>query len=184
MSKKALLIIDSQVFPFDSQPPMYRGEDTLALINALAHEARASGALVVFIQHVGPIGSPMELNSAGWQLHPALIRKSQDLVIGKQGNDSFYETNLINVLQENNVTELFFAGYATEFCVDTSFRSAVFHGYKCNLVKGAHTTKDRPILNAERVIAHHEWVLQNLTCPGNPTAVIDASEIKWLDSDR
>jgi nicotinamidase-related amidase len=56
-------------------------------------------------------------------------------------------------------------GYATDFCVDTTVRSAASRDYGVIVVSDCHTTKDRPVLDAERIKAHHEWMWENLICP-------------------
>ncbi len=48
--------------------------------------------------------------------------------------------------------------YATEFCVDTTVRSAAVLGYHVWAPEDGHTTSDRPHLPAEKVIQHHNYI--------------------------
>jgi nicotinamidase-related amidase len=177
MSRSAVLIIDAQVGAFNFPPEMYRGKETLSSINRLTALARSHSIPVIFIQHTGPEGSPMAHSSAPWQLHPDLVVESEDIAIQKTAGDSFHETRLHSTLQELNVKQIFLGGYATELCVDTTARRAAVLGYKTTLVADAHTTKNRPNLSAEQIIAHHHWVLPNIACPGNQISVNDIDEL-------
>ena len=53
-------------------------------------------------------------------------------------------------------------GWATDFCVDSTIRSAVSHDYNVVVVSDAHTLNDRPHLDAVSVIRHHNWVWSDL----------------------
>jgi nicotinamidase-related amidase len=54
------------------------------------------------------------------------------------------------------------AGWATDFCVDATVRSAVSHDYHVTIVSDGHTVSDRPHLTARDVIRHHNWVWAGL----------------------
>ena len=53
-------------------------------------------------------------------------------------------------------------GWATDFCVDSTVRSAVSHDYHVVVVGDAHTPSDRPHLAAPDVIRHHNWLWSGL----------------------
>ncbi|XZG69183.1 cysteine hydrolase family protein [Chitinibacteraceae bacterium HSL-7] len=177
MPQAAVLVIDAQSGPFESAPPMYRGAETLANINALTGQARQLGFPVIFIRHTGPDGSIMARDSAPWQLHPALDVLPSDHVVDKFHADAFHDTTLHARLEELGITAVWLCGYATELCVDTTARRALTLGYTVTLVAGAHTTKDRPTLGASQIIAHHQWLLQHLASPGQPVRIRSLSEL-------
>ncbi|MNE87205.1 Isochorismatase family protein [compost metagenome] len=58
---------------------------------------------------------------------------------------------------------LLISGCATDFCVDTTLRSAASKGFDVTVLTDAHTTADRPHLNAEQIIEHHHWMWQHLS---------------------
>lgn len=178
MAKSAILVIDAQVGPFSFPPEMYRAEETLAAINRLTQIARSHSMPVIFIQHIGPEGSPMAPGSPAWQVHPALLARHDDLYINKTHGDAFHNTDLQATLDNLEITTLYLSGYATELCVDTTARRASVLGYKTILVSDAHTTKNRPSLQADQIIAHHHWVLSNVACPGNQIIVNSTNEIE------
>lgn len=64
--------------------------------------------------------------------------------------------------------EVIVTGCATDFCVDTTVRSALAHRYKTIVPEDGHTTFDRPHLSAEKVIEHHNLIWANFISPVGP----------------
>ncbi len=170
----ALLVIDVQCGWYLASPGPHEAASTLARINNLIDRARAAGRPVVFIQHAeAPEYTP---GTAGWELHPELHRLPADLVVGKAVCDSFHRTALNAELRIRNVDTLVICGAATEFCVDTTIRRAASEGYRVVVPSDAHATKDRPVLAAAQIIAHHNWVWSEFSSP-HPIAVVPAAEV-------
>ncbi len=157
-----MLVIDVQRACCCTQPPPRDVEGTLRRINAVTRAARSAGRPVIFIQHRDH--EDFIPGSDGWQLHPGLEQAEGDRYVHKTVCDAFYATELDELLRKLKVNTLVVTGYATEFCVDTTLRSATSHGYRVIVVSDGHTTKDRPVLRAEQIIAHHNWVWSDLIC--------------------
>jgi len=87
--------------------------------------------------------------------------------VTKTLNDAFAGPDLHTKLQGLAPERLLIAGWATDFCVDATLRSAVSHGYDVIAVSDAQTLADRPHLDAAGVIRHHTWVWANLITPGS-----------------
>lgn len=160
---KALLVIDLQVGCLGGSPPRLDLEGTLDRVNALAEAMRKSG-VVIFVQHTDA-AEGLERGSANWALSPALARDAADLLIEKNACDAFLETNLDKMLRQRGVTELIIVGCATDFCVDTTVRSAAAHGYQVTVASDGHTTRDRPHLSAKKIIEHHQYMWTDLLLP-------------------
>ena len=160
---RALIVIDMQVGCFSGQFPRWDAEGTVARINQLANAIRRNG-LVVFIQHT-EAADGLAPGSDDWELLPTLDRTSLDLVIEKSACDSFLETTLENALRSYGVDELVITGCATDFCVDTTIRSAGALKFKVTVPSDAHTTRDRPHLDACSIIAHHNYMWADLLLP-------------------
>ncbi len=167
-SPTALLVIDMQLGCFAGEPPRFEADTTIARINALARAVRTNGT-VVFIQHTdGAEGLARE--SSAWQLLGSLDRSPQDrspqdLVVEKTACDGFLETGLDSLLKNRGITDLIIVGCATDFCVDTTVRSAAAHGYTVSVASDAHTTRDRPHLTASKIIEHHNFMWAGLLLP-------------------
>ena len=160
--KTALLIIDVQVGLVELMPREVK-DTVMSNIAALLGKARSSGMKVVFIQHDGPKGHPLEVNTAGWPIHRAVLPRDGEPVIRKRASDSFFETRLGDELQKDKIEHLIVAGAMTEYCVDTTCRRAISLGYDVTLVADAHLTRDTAVLTAAQVIAHHNLVLDGFS---------------------
>lgn len=172
----ALLIIDVQVGIIEGFHA-YRGHEVLEQINALRTKAGASNTPVIYIQHDGTEGDPLEVGSDGWQLHPAIKPREEDLIIRKRASDSFFETTLQRELEARGVKHLVVTGCMTEYCVDTTVRRAVSSGYDVSLVSDAHTTIDNKLLTAAQIIAHHNALLDGFDAGSNAVTVKAADEV-------
>lgn len=162
--KQALIIVDIQeAFFLDSENYLFDYEKVLENINMLITWARHSEVPIVFIQHTDSNkDDDFAFGKPGWDLYHGLLRQPEDKVIQKTTWDAFYQTELAQYLQEQQIEQLIFAGAQTEFCLDTTIRNAYSRGYHQNmLVEGAHTTLDSHVLNAQQIIKHHESVWNN-----------------------
>jgi nicotinamidase-related amidase len=174
---RVLLVIDMQVGLFKGEPPRYDADGVVMRINRIAATVRTTNGRVVFIQHEEPPGGLLVQGTEDWEILPALNRQKDDLLVPKQACDSFYETDLEDMLQELGVGELIITGCATEFCVDTTVRAAASRDYQVVVVADGHTTRDRPHLDAKTIIAHHNWTWKNLILPRKEVIVVDTSEV-------
>jgi nicotinamidase-related amidase len=159
-----LLIIDMQEASF-SQATRFDAAGMVQRINRLSAMVRGALDRVVFIQHAGTQEDGHLPNSDGWQLLSSLDRLEEDLVIHKTSCDAFYRSDLGATLDELGVERLLVTGCATDFCVDTTIRSAVSHDINVVAVSDCHTTADRAHLGAEQIIEHHNWVWRGLIAP-------------------
>ena len=154
----ALLIVDVQIGLVALMSAEVQ-RSVLPKIKTLLTEARASGIPVVYIQHDGAKGHPLETHTKGWEIHPSLKPADGEPVIRKQESDSFFETTLQQELKKRGIKQLVIAGGMTEYCVDTTCRRATSLGYDVTLASDAHLTRDNGILTAANIIAHHNFVL-------------------------
>jgi len=158
MKDTALLIIDMQEGNFSEPNPIYKGYELLKKVKNLISKARPSTP-IVFIQNNGGSGDPDEYGTASWQIHSSIKPIQDDVVIQKRTPDAFHETSLNNELKSRGIKKLVVAGLQTEYCIDTTCRSAFNLGYEVILVKNSHSTWDSSILTAEQIIKHHNNVV-------------------------
>jgi nicotinamidase-related amidase len=174
--KAALLIVDVQIGLVRLMPPELQNS-VLSNITVLLNKARSSGTSVLFVQHDGPKGHPLEADTPAWGIHPSICPQGAEPVIRKKASDSFFETALAEKLQAAEITHLIIAGGMTEYCVDTTCRRAVTLGYDVTLVADAHLTRDTPVLTASQIIAHHNLVLNGFAAGVHSIKVIPTDEI-------
>jgi len=132
---RALLIIDMQEAV---RPAIWRFEQLAGRIAALAREARENGVPVIAIQQTGPPGSPFDPETPGWQLSTALGVHDSDLRLRKSAIDSFYATDLADLLVERAIGTVIITGAATDYCVDATARAALSHRLNVDLVSDGH----------------------------------------------
>lgn len=175
--KSALLVIDVQNVLCHGQWAAYDIDRVVDRINEVAAKARAVGAPVVLIQHEEDKG-PLQFDTEGWRLYERLATRPEDVRIRKTATDSFYRTELHSLLQELGVTQVVICGLQSEFCVDSTVRGALAHGYPVVLVSDAHSTLDNGVLEASQISAHHNVTLANLGSFGPRVTTTAAAELR------
>lgn len=155
---KALLIIDMQKISFTPETPRFDAEGVVKRINSLSGQFRKKEYPVIFIQHNGSKGGFCKPKTEEWEILDSLNINDNDMIVSKTANDSFYKSELNNILKDKDVEELVVTGCATDFCVDATLKSAVINEYKVIIIADCHTTGDRPHLKAEKVIEHYNWM--------------------------
>ncbi len=178
--KTALLVIDVQQGMCVGEDAAFEVNRVIERINGLSETARAEESPVVFIQHE-EAGGAFQYGFEGWQLAATLATDPGDLRVRKKTPDSFNQTELQDLLQSKQVQRLVICGLQSDFCVDTTVRRALSHGYYVTLVADAHSTLDNDILTAAQITAHHNWTFAHMTSFGPRISVIPASEISFGD---
>lgn len=179
-NKSALIVIDAQKGLFDETDETYK-EDEIILkrIAGLLAKARDQHIPIIYLQHDGGPGHPLEGKTPGWQIHPIVTPRADDIVLGKRASDSFYETPLHEKLQSLGVNRLIITGAMIEYCVDTTCRRAASLNYDVWLVADGHLTGDNGVLTAAQIIAHHNHILAEVAHPTHPIKVQPAAEIQF-----
>lgn len=152
----ALIVIDFQNAVF-VEPAAHQAGAVLERIRGLIAAARAAGAPVVYVQHAEP-GCEWEEGTDSWRFPPAIAPQPGDFVSAKSQCDAFFGTRLRAWLNERAIAHVVICGYATEFCIDTNVRHAASSGLAVTVAADAHTTRDRPHLDAARIIEHHQAI--------------------------
>ncbi len=175
-SRTALLVVDVQVGLVALMSAKIR-DSVLPKIKTLLTKARSSGIPVIYIQHDGGEGHPLETHTEGWKIFPSLQPADGECVIRKRESDSFFETTLQQELEKRGIAHLIVAGGMTEYCVDTTFRRATSLGYDVTLAGDAHLTRDNQVLTAASIIAHHNSVLDDFGTSDHVVRVRTTDEI-------
>ncbi|MBV8657033.1 MAG: cysteine hydrolase [Burkholderiales bacterium] len=172
----ALLIIDVQHALCTGEEAAFDIEAVVERINTVSTKARAAGVPVVLIQHEETEGT-MQFGSEGWQLHASLAVHSDDLRIRKTVPDSFHKTALQALLQSHGVGSVVICGLQSDYCVDSTVRGALAHGYPVTLVADGHSTLDNGVLTAAQISAHHNKTLRGIGSFGAGVTLKPAAEV-------
>lgn len=162
--KKALMIMDMQIMPFIWKQyggkQIYKEEELISKINELIEKARNSKTPIYYIMYTEQGDSMRVEGEPMWQVHPELNLQREDQMIIKYHADSFLETDLEKRLKTDEIEVITLCGIQTEFCIDTTVKTAYSKGYKVELMQDGHSTYDSELLTAEQIINHHNMILQ------------------------
>ena len=178
-AQTAVLVIDVQTGLFCATPAPLEADAVIARINDVTARARQAGSPVIFIQHDGGANDEdLAPFTDGWKLHPDLQVRPGDVSLRKTTCDAFYGTSLEAELRARAITTFLLMGFATDFCVDSTLRSAASKDFGIIVVADAHTTADNPVLKADLVRQHHNWAWANcITTKG--VTVLKAGELRF-----
>jgi nicotinamidase-related amidase len=143
--KEALLIIDVQNDYFEGgKAPLHNPLQALNNVEkALAH-FRKEGLPVIHVQHINTREEATFFlpNTEGAQIHKSLTPIEGEHTVVKHVPNSFLNTNLLTILEENGIKKLVICGMMSHMCVDTTVRACMDHGIKVTLLADACATKD------------------------------------------
>ncbi|MBI3131481.1 MAG: cysteine hydrolase [Acidobacteria bacterium] len=140
--RTAVLVIDIQEdYTGPQAKKRYRdGDRIIAASNTLLAQAKAKGALVIFIENVidnsivsaftGGINAP---GSPGTEMDRRLIKVPGARTFTKGRSDAFSNPELDRYLRENQVERLLITGLDGAYCVDSTTRGALNRGYHVTL---------------------------------------------------
>lgn len=100
--------------------------------------ARRAGALVVYLQNDGAVGSPDEPGTPGWAL--ALEPALGEVTVRKSDDNGFVGTHLEGLLREHRVEVISVCGVQSEMCVAATARAAMELGFSVVLAHDSHAT--------------------------------------------
>ncbi|MBC2693498.1 MULTISPECIES: cysteine hydrolase family protein [Pseudomonas] len=145
MAKQALIVVDIQndYFPQGKWPLV--GADAAA-DNAvkLLQAFREAGHPVVHIRHEftssdAPFFTP---GSDGAKLHPKVLNRSDEPVVLKHFVNSFRETELQSILDQQGIESLVVVGSMSHMCIDGITRAAADLGYNVTVIHDACASRD------------------------------------------
>ena len=156
----ALLIVDVQNAMFLPDNPVFDGEILLDKIGKLADKFRSWNTPVIYVQHTSETNDKFKRGSYGWAINSIIKPVDGDIKVSKTNPDSFYKSQLREILNSHSVKNLLVCGIQTELCVDTTCRSAASKDYNVTLIKDAHSTFSGRIISPQEIINYHNQILK------------------------
>jgi len=142
--KNALVVEDVQN---DFMPgggyPVPKGDEVIGPINRLIRHARKNGWLLVFSRDWHPEGMDHCVkNTEGAKFHHDLSVQPKDIIIskGEDTSDKHYSAfngdniSLLELLKKNNITNVYIAGLATDYCVLHTALDSVNNGFNTTVI--------------------------------------------------
>ncbi|NKQ11050.1 cysteine hydrolase family protein [Pseudomonas sp. SST3] len=145
MSKRALVVIDLQnEYLPTGKLPLSGIEAAVANAAKVIADARAKNTPVIHVRHEFahdemPVFVP---GSEGVQIQAAVAPQAGEPVVVKNYPNSFRDTNLKQLLDEQGVGELVVVGAMSHMCVDAGVRAAADMGYPVTVIHDACATLD------------------------------------------
>lgn len=145
MAKRALIVVDIQNDYFPGGKWTLSGMDAAADNAAiLIDSARKSGDLVIHVRHEFPTADApfFAPGTEGAQIHKKVQNIAGEHVIVKNHINSFRNTDLGEVLDNNGIDEVVICGAMSHMCIDAVSRAANDFGYNVIVVHDACATRD------------------------------------------
>jgi len=176
--RAVLLIVDVQVGVVEDA---WEADRIVQNISRAVEKARSQNVPIVWVQHSG---RSLKKDSPQWQLVPELSPRADEVIIQKNYNSSFEETNLEETLESLGATRIILVGAATNWCIRATAYAALERGYDLTLIADGHTTGDLELedsitVPAEHVILDLNTIMAWVTYPGRENQVIGVDEIQF-----
>lgn len=132
--KRALIIIDVQEFYFNEGSsqlvkPKKASQQAAKLLSAF----RENNEVVIHIRHESTKDSA---------IHENVKPNAGEKVITKKYVNSYRETDLLEYLQENEITQVIVCGMMTHMCVEGAARASADYGFNVVVIDDACATRD------------------------------------------
>lgn len=148
MSKKALIVIDIQNDYFENGAiELVEPVEASLKARKIIDFFRGKDLPIVHIQHLSadpdmPIFVP---GTFGSEIHESVKPLEGEKVIQKYYPNSFRETDLLDFLKANEVSEVVITGMMTHMCVDATTRAAKDFGFDCTVIADTCASRDLEI---------------------------------------
>lgn len=145
----ALLIIDMQQTFYDEKNYKEGLKNALEYINETSELFRSNDLPVIVIQDIEAAEGP---GSPGFENISELIVKDSDIRLEKEFSNSFWKTDLENILKAKDIEFLVISGFAAEYCVLFTLNGAQERGYGASLLQHGIAGVDPEIIKQTQSI--------------------------------
>jgi nicotinamidase-related amidase len=144
ISKKGLLVVDIQNDYFDGGRMELDGSVEAGLnAKKVIVKFRDEKNPVIYIQHIAlkPDATFFLPDTEGADINEIVKPLESEKIIIKHFPNSFKDTELLDYLNFNYITDLTICGMMTHMCIDATVRAAKDFGFNCTLIGDACATK-------------------------------------------
>lgn len=153
-----LIVIDLQNGVCYNGEQLFDLKSLLTKVNNRIALYREANKPIIFVQHCDEELVPEE---EPWAIHAKLDVKEKDFFVRKTHANSFFKTNLKNLLDQLVVKSIEFCGAQTEYCMDATIKFAHGLGYENFMVHNATSTLNNPFMSAKETIDFYENIWNN-----------------------
>ncbi|MES9685182.1 cysteine hydrolase family protein [Gottfriedia acidiceleris] len=149
-----LIVIDMQNgVCYSGEKHLFELQNLISKVNKRISIYRELNKPIIFVQHCD---NELVAGEELWAIHADLDVQKQDYFINKIHANSFFKTNLKNLLDQLAVHKIEFCGAQTEYCMDATIKFAHGLGYENFMVNGATSTLNNPFMSAKETIDFYE----------------------------
>lgn len=167
-----LLVIDVQEEYRSGVLKLPQVDQAVAEISKLLAAARAIGAPVVHVKHLGIPDSVLDPRGPRGDHLPEAMPLPGERVIEKRLPNAFSGTDLHERLQALGRLDLIVCGFMTHSSVSTTVRATKDYGYRVTLVDAACATRDLPTLDGQVISAAEMHRVEMIALADNFAAVV------------
>ena len=170
--KMALVVIDAQRKFRSDRPDWDQVRDAaVTRMNRLLFMFRQAGAPVIVVRYEGKTRCRPYEGTDGDEYFPGLVILPTDRVVTKHSMNSFRDTELEGVLKSMDVDKILLCGTVTQYCVMSTYYSAMDHDITPYLAHDATISTTQDILKAAEVVCktlEEDYVAEVLGVPQIP----------------
>lgn len=138
--KIALLIVDMQKIFLDKSKVITGIDKACEYINYSTELLRSKSHIIV---HVKDVEGESEENKQLFEFIPEIIIKEGDIKIRKIKSNSFWDTELENILHKNKVELVIVSGFAAENCVLFTYNGAIERNFKAVILQNGIVSENK-----------------------------------------
>ena len=134
---------------------LYNFEGFVANMKKLLAEARARGVEVIYVRHDAGEGSGMSESDEDFEIYDELAPQAGEKVFVKTVRSSFSNKELCKYLEEKGEDTVIIAGLQTNYCIDSTIKTAFDRGYEIIVPEGCNSTFDNDYMTGETTYRYY-----------------------------
>lgn len=144
IDKSALILIDCQNTYREGIMQLEGVEPALQECQKILKRYRDAGRPVIHIQHNAGEGTPYDVNAPIGAIADVVAPIGDEPVVVKQFPSSFEQTNLAQILRDQDIEDIVLTGFMTHVCVNSTARAAFNNGFRGTVIANATATRSLP----------------------------------------
>ncbi len=142
-----LIVMDMQKALMDDE--LYNLNGLLENIPKLIETARKNRVEVIYVQHDAGPGTGFSVGDEAFEITDEVAPAAGEKVFVKTSSSCFTNKDFTAYLESAKDNTLMIVGLQTNFCLDSTVKSAFERGYDVILPEGTNSTFDNPYMTGE-----------------------------------
>ena len=139
-------LVDEDLYAFDTFM-----DRTVRLVDA----ARKNNVEVIFVQHNAGLGSGMSVGDEAFEIVDQVTPKEREKVFVKTINSCFGNKDFKRYMKRQEDKRLMIIGLQTNYCIDSTVKSAFERGFRVIIPEGTNSTFDNDYMTGETTYRYY-----------------------------